>query len=76
MKNIGLVILYILICLVILYILISGCSDADFKQFTEVPETVYRFEKFDLPDGTPCHHVKVSGHSAKSGVTCNYGSAK
>ena len=62
--------------LTMLCILISGCVDGPIQGFTEVPETVYRFEKFNLPDGTPCHHIKVSGHSAKSGITCNYGAAK
>ena len=62
--------------LLMLCILIAGCSDEDIREFSEVPETTYTFEKFNLPDGTPCHHVKVSGHVAKSGITCNYGAAK
>jgi len=67
MKTIGL----LMFC-----ILISGCSEEGMRKFMEVPETTYTFKKLNLPDGTPCHHINISGHSAASGITCNYGAAK
>lgn len=51
---------------------VSACDSSR----TEIPKTVYGFEYFELPDGTPCYLIKVGSHSGIAGTTCNYGDKK